>query len=179
MRYLKIPYERVAVLIGHDGETKKNLENKTGVKIEIDSNSGEVAIIDNNSEKTLEILKLESIILAIGRGFSPECAMKLLNDDFDFFVFDIRNYVGKKETHVRRLKSRIIGRKGKTKRVLEDLTDSYISVYGHTVSVIANFMIMDIIKRAIDKILSGSKHATVYRIVENNMKQFRLERKLL
>ena len=118
------------------------MENKSGVKIEIDSNSGEVAIIDNNSEKTLEILKLENIIRAIGRGFSPECAMKLLSDDFDFFVFDIRDYVGKKETHVRRLKSRIIGRKGKTKRVLEDLTDSYISIYGHTVSVIANFMII-------------------------------------
>ena len=123
-------------------------------------------------------MKLENIILAIGRGFSPEHAFRLLNDDVDFFVFDINDYVGKKEAHVRRLKSRIIGKSGKTKRILEELTDSYISIYGHTVAVISEFINMDIIKKAIDRLLSGSKHATVYRFVEFNMKQIRLSERM-
>lgn len=177
-RYVKIPMERIAVVIGHNGETKRDLEDKSGVYLEIDSRIGEIAIDDHNVDDPLRVLKLESIILAIGRGFSPEYAMKLLNDNTDLFIFDIHDYVSKKESQVRRLKSRIIGTEGKTKRVLEELTDSYISVYGHTVSIIADFVSMDIAKRAIDKLLSGSKHATVYRSVESNMRQLRLDGKL-
>jgi len=32
---------------------------------------------------------------------------------------------------------------------------------------------MDIAKKAIDKLLNGSKHATIYRFVETNMKKIR------
>ena len=170
--------ERIAVIIGHNGETKKDLENTSGVHLEIDSRLGEITIDDRNVEDPLQVLKLESIVLAIGRGFCPEHAMKLLDDDTDLFIFDIHDYVSKKESHVRRLKSRIIGTEGKTKRVLEELTDSYISVYGHTVSIITDFASMDIAKRAVDKLLSGSKHAAVYRFVENNMRRLRLDGKL-
>jgi ribosomal RNA assembly protein len=175
MKYLKIPMERVAILIGHNGVTKKNLEEKTGANIEIDSKSGEITINDNNIKNPLDILTLVNIINAIGRGFSPENAFKLFNNDNDLFIFNIHDYVGKKESHIRRLKSRIIGKNGKTKHVLEELTDSEISVYGHTVSIISNFVNMDIIKRAIDKLLSGSKHYTVYKFVEINMKKLRME----
>jgi len=174
MRYVKIPMERIAVVIGHEGQTKKNLEEKSKLKINIDSKIGEISIDDHECENPIDAITLENIILAIGRGFSPEHAMKLFSEDMDFYIFDIRDYVGKKESHTRRLRARIIGREGKSKRVLEELTDSYISVYGHTVSIISNFVSMDIIKRAIDKLLSGSKHANVYRFIESNMKQLRL-----
>ena len=170
--------ERIAVVIGHNGETKRDLEDKSRVRLEIDSKLGEIAIDDRNVDDPLRVLKLENIILAIGRGFSPEHAVKLLNDNTDLFIFDIHDYVSKKESHVRRLKSRIIGTEGKTKRILEGLTDSYISVYGHTVSIITDFVSMNIAKRAIDKLLSGSKHATVYRFIESNMRQLRLGGKL-
>jgi len=178
MRYIKIPMERIAVVIGHNGETKKNLENRSGIHLEINSRLGEITIEDHNVEDPLQVLKLESIVRAIGRGFSPEHAMKLLGDDIDSFIFNIHDYVSKKESHVRRLKSRIIGTEGKTKRVLEELTDSYISVYGHTVSIISDFENIDIAKRAVDKLLSGSKHATVYRFIESNMRKLKLNRKL-
>jgi len=178
MKYIKIPMERIAIVIGHNGETKRDLEDKSGLNLEIDSKLGEIAIDDHNVDDPLQVLKLESIILAIGRGFSPEHAMKLLDDNADLFIFDIHDYVSKKESQVRRLKSRIIGTEGKTKRVLEELTDSYISVYGHTVSIITDFVSMDIAKRAIDKLLNGSKHATVYRFIESNIRQLRMGGKL-
>ncbi|HIE00303.1 MAG TPA: RNA-processing protein, partial [Thiotrichaceae bacterium] len=108
-------------------------------------------------------------------GFNPIQAMTLLDDEMDFYIFDIHDYAGKKQTHVRRLKGRVIGKNGKTKHLLEELTDSYISVYGHTISIIANVIDMDIVKKAIDKLLNGSKHATVYRYVETNMKKIRLQ----
>lgn len=171
MKYLKIPMERIGVLIGQNGENKEKIEKITKAKIIIDSKLGEITIDDHNIEDPLKTLKIESIILAIGRGFSPEKAFLLFDEKCEFYIFDLRDYVGNKENHIKRLKARVIGKNGKTKRVLEDLTNSYLSIYGHTVSIITNFYNYDIIKRGIDKLLSGSKHASVYRYIESNIKK--------
>ena len=177
MKYLKVPMDRVGVLIGHKGENKKELEERSGIKINIDSKQGEVVIDDHEVEDPLAVIKLENIIKAIGRGFSPHNAMRLMNDNADFFTFNLYDYVGKKEAHVRRLKSRVIGKEGKTKRVLEELTDARISVYGHTISIISDIIRMNILKKSIDMLLTGSTHATVYRFVEAQMKELRHEEK--
>lgn len=174
MRYIRIPMDRVAVLIGPDGSTKKHIEEKTKIPLEINSQTGEVTIDDHETKDPFIIFKVENIIKAIGRGFSPDQAYKLLNDDYDFYIFDIHDYVKKTSSHIHRVKSRIIGTNGKTKRILEDLTGSMISVYGHTVSIIGNIIDIDITKKAVDKLLQGNKHATVYRYVERSMKQLRL-----
>ncbi|UCF50661.1 MAG: RNA-processing protein [Thermoplasmatales archaeon] len=175
MKYLKIPMDRVAILIGHNGETKNEIEQRSGLKINIDSKLGEVVIDDHEIEDPLIVIKIENIVKAIGRGFSPQNAYRLFNDDSDFFIFDLYDYVGKKPSHIRRLKSRIIGREGKTKRVLEELTDSNISIYGHTISIISDINRINILKKSIDMLLTGSKHATVYRYVENQIRELRME----
>jgi len=170
MKYIKIPMERVAVLIGHNGETKNELEERSGLKIDIDSKLGEVTIDDHEIEDPLMVIKIENIVKAIGRGFSPQNTVRLFDDDADFFIFDLHDYVGKKPAHIRRLKSRIIGREGKTKRVLEELTDSKISIHGHTISIISDIARINILKKSIDMLLTGSKHATVYRFVESQIR---------
>lgn len=175
MRYVRIPLERVAVLIGKNGQTRKKLEEYTRIALHINSEAGEVTFNDRTVEDPMAIFKVENIIRAIGRGFSPEHAFLLLSDDMDLFIFDIRDYVGNKPSHVQRLKSRVIGTNGKTKRVIEHLTTSKISIYGHTIAIICNIIDIDITKKAIDKILSGNKHANVYRFIESNMKKLRLE----
>ena len=177
MKYLKIPKERIGVLIGHNGETKKMIEDKAQIQLEIDSAEGEITIDEQKAKDPIMILKIEDVIRAIGRGFSPEHALRVFKEDVDFFIFDFHDYVGKKAAHVQRLKSRIIGREGKTKRIIERLTGADISIYGHTVSVIADFESIDIVKRAIDMLLSGSKHSNVYRLIEREMKKLRLSRR--
>ena len=173
MKHLKIPLDRVGVLIGRKGEVKKDIEEKSGIKIDIDSKSGEVTLDDHEIKDPLMTIKIENIVKAVGRGFSPENSYRLFDDNSDFFAFDLTDYVGKKENHIRRLRSRIIGKEGKTKHVLEELTDAKISVYGHTVSIISDVIIMNILKKSIDMLLTGSKHATVYRFVEMQMKELR------
>lgn len=169
--------DRVAILIGHNGETKNELEQRSGLKIEVDSKLGEVVIDDHKINDPLIVIKIENIVKAIGRGFSPQNAFLLFNDDSDFFIFELYDYVGKKPSHIRRLKSRVIGREGKTKRVLEELTDSKISIYCHTISIISDIFKMNILKKSIDMLLTGSKHATVYRFVESQIKELRMEQR--
>jgi len=174
MRYIRIPKDRVAVLIGHKGETKKQIETKGEIKLEIDSAEGEVAIDDHESSDPLVGIKIENIVRAIGRGFSPEKALVLFKDDMEFFLFDIHDYVGKKPTQIRRLKSRVIGRDGKTKRVIEELTGAHLCVYGHSIGLIVDLETLDVVKRAVDMLLTGSKHASVYKFIEREMKKLKL-----
>lgn len=174
MRYVRIPKERVGVLIGHNGETKQSIEERAHVHLEIDSEEGEVTINDMKTQDPLIGLKVEDIVRAIGRGFSPEAAFRLFKDDVELYIFDIYDYAGKTESHLERVKARVIGRDGKTKRVIESITGSNVVIYGHTVGLIADFEGMDIAKRALDMLLAGSQHPTVYRFLEREMKKVRL-----
>ena len=177
MKYLKIPNDRIGVLIGKDGETKTRIEELTGLELTIDSKEGEISIIEKDNDP-LMLLKTKNIIKAIGRGFSPENALKLINDEMDLFIFDIHEFVGKKPSHVKRIKGRVIGKKGKTKRIIEDLTGSKISVYGHTISAISSVINMNVVKKSILMILNGSKHSTVYHFLEKQMKEIKKMQKL-
>ena len=173
MKYIRIPQDRIGVLIGPQGKTKEQIEQQATITIDIDSKLGEVSFNEQALENPLLTFQIENVIRAIGRGFSPEHALHLLKDDMTFFLFDIHDYVGKKPTHVKRLKSRIIGTGGKTKQTLEHLTSSTICIYGHTIGIIADLEVIEFTKKAVDMLLSGSKHASVYRYLEREMKHLR------
>ena len=81
MRSIRIPQDRVGTLIGTKGETKKMLQRISGIKIEVDT-EGEVLIYDEaETADPLMALKIIDVIKAIGRGFSPERATRLFDDD--------------------------------------------------------------------------------------------------
>ena len=166
MKYLKIPMDRIGVLIGHKGETKKDLEERTGLKINIDSNAGEIVIDDHETDDPLLVIKIENIVKAIGRGFSPEKVRRLLDDEEAMLmVIDLRDFVGKSESDIKRLSGRIIGKEGKTRRLIEELTDTYVSVYGHTISIIGAIEEVEIARQAIEMFIRGRLHTSVYRFL--------------
>ena len=75
---LKIPKERIAVLIGKDGEIKNRLEESTKTRINVDSKEGEVTV---SGADALNLLTAREMIHAIARGFNPETALLLLKSD--------------------------------------------------------------------------------------------------
>ncbi|UCD39745.1 MAG: hypothetical protein JSV87_04865, partial [Candidatus Bathyarchaeota archaeon] len=112
------------------------------------------------------------------RGFSPQRAIPLLQDtDTVLEVIDLRQTVGKSPADIQRLKGRIIGKGGKTRRIIEELTDAEISVYGHTVSIIGNFNQTNVAAEAILMLIKGSQHSTVYRFLQKKRQE--LKRKKL
>ncbi len=171
MRYVKIPMERIAVLIGKNGEVKEEIE-KHGVQLEIDSATGDVKIVAEDSLKEMEA---ENVVRAIGRGFSPEKAILLFNEDYYFELLDMRDWVGKKKEHVKRIAGRIIGKEGKTRRIIEETTGAYISVYGHTVGIIGRIDELQMAKQAIEMLLEGANHHTVYRFLEKERRRRKLQ----
>ncbi len=165
---LKIPKERIAVIIGKQGKVKKEIEQDTKTKITIDSKEGDVLIEGNDG---LLLYSAREIIRAIGRGFNPDIAMQLLKQDYSFEV--IRIGESKNKNNLKRIKGRIIGEKGKTRRIIEQSTDTSISVYGKTVGIIGAATDIRSAREAVEMLIKGSKHATVYRMLERKRKEKR------
>ncbi len=176
MRSIRIPQDRVGTLIGKNGETKKVLQDISGIKIDIDTEEGEVIIHDDGElEDPLMPLKLMDIVKAVGRGFNPDKAMKLLDDeDMYFESIDIKDVIGDRQNQVVRARGRLIGKDGKTRKLIEDLADVYMSVYGNTVSLIGNSISLPIAKNAIEMLLHGSEHSTVYHYLESQRPKLRI-----
>lgn len=173
MRSIRIPGDRVGTLIGSKGETKRMLIRTAGVKIEIDG-EGEVIIYDDNAKDPLMVLKLMDVIRAVGRGFSPERAMKLFEDDEYFEVIDLKEFVGSRTNQLSRIRGRIIGQNGKTRTLIEDLAGVSMSIYGNTVALIGSSVGLPVAKHAIEMLLNGSEHSTVYRYLENQRPRLRI-----
>jgi ribosomal RNA assembly protein len=120
-------------------------------------------------------LQIMDVIKAVGRGFNPDKAMKLLDDDDMYFEsIDIKDVIGDRQNQVVRARGRLIGKDGKTRKLIEDLADVYMSVYGNTVSLIGNSISLPIAKNAIEMLLHGSEHSTVYHYLESQRPKLRI-----
>ena len=75
---IKIPEDRIAVLVGTKGVTKRKIQKLSDTKITVNSEEGEVKVEGDDS---LKVLMARDIVKAVGRGFNPEIAVKLLEDD--------------------------------------------------------------------------------------------------
>lgn len=171
--FIKIPKERIAVLIGSNGDTKKYIEKKIKSSININSDDGSVEIIE--SEDALSYLKGIDVVKAISRGFSPERAFSLFDDeDLSLDVVDLSNFVST-NNELLRLKGRIIGKEGKTRDIAEKLINCKISVYGKTVSIIGNSEQNAIIKTMLDMFINGVNHGTIYNYLEKKHDEINLK----
>ena len=173
--YLKIPQNRVGALIGKNGEVKKSIEKLTGTILDIDSDDGTVYITPREDmEDPLGVWNANHIVKAIARGFNPEVAMKLIHDDIYLEIIKLPLYVGKSKKALARYKGRIIGTNGKTRELITELADVDMAVYGKTVSLIGEMDNILVAKEAIEMILNGSRHKSVYGFLENKKETLKL-----
>jgi len=174
-----IPRDRVGVLVGPGGTVKSTIEDRLLVDLKIDSPSGAVEIgVKPNAPDPSGALQAKDIVLAIGRGFSPERAFRLFNEDTALDIIDLHDFFGKNEAEIRRVDGRIIGREGKTRRILEELTGAAISVSGHTVSIIGGYEGVSMAKDALEKLIKGRQHGTVYKFLRRRRQELKKEKAL-
>ena len=179
-QFIKVPGERIGALIGKKGAVVERIKQECNVHVEIESETGNVTVgydsfslLEGNPFKALEIIS------AIARGFSPERAFKLLREDVVFQLIDMRDYVGTSQSSMNRLKGRIIGERGKSRRTIEELSGSYVSVYGHTVGFIGIFEAIKVAVEAIIMLSRGSSHKSVYAMLQNYRRKLKEEKMFL
>jgi ribosomal RNA assembly protein len=161
-----IPHERVGVVLGRDGATKTEIERAFKVKLKVSSDTGTIEVTsseDNDDPST--ILRARDVVTALGRGFSPDRAMTLVDDDAVLDVIDLRELFGKSERDINRIKGRVIGSEGKMRRLLEEMTDAKVSVYGDTITTIGEFESVSAARQAIEMLIKGKQHSSVYKFL--------------
>lgn len=175
--FIKIPKERVGILIGPEGKVKQYIEEKLQVKLKIES-EGDVTI--TLSEKATDpslLLKAKDVVTAIGRGFAPEVTDRLIrNEDEIFDLVDLRLVFGRSESDIKRIKGRIIGTEGKTRKLIEELSEADVVVYGHTIGIIGSFEQADTARNAVQMIIEGCEHHTVYRYLQRKRSELKKEK---
>ncbi len=173
MYELKIPKSRIAVLIGKSGEVKRQIEAETHTKISVDSAEGDVMLV---GEDGLGLYAAREVVTAVGRGFNPNVARLLLKGDYVFEKLDLSEHASGK-TQFLRLKGRIIGAGGKCRKIIEELAEVNLTIYGKTIGIIGEPANVTMARKAIDLIIRGSMHSTVYRWLEKRRKEMK-ERRL-
>ncbi|ACL18048.1 KH domain-containing protein [Methanosphaerula palustris] len=166
----KIAGNRVGVLIGKAGATKRELEERTSSSITINSDEGMVKV---EGEDAVGVLLAGEVIRAINRGFSPAHAFTLLDDeDMILDVIELSS-TGDTQRQLDRLRGRIIGRDGSSREQIETMTSTYLSVYGKTVAIIG---LPDQVKNAragIEMLIKGIPHESVFAFLDRKKKELK------
>ncbi|MBW2991374.1 KH domain-containing protein, partial [Candidatus Woesearchaeota archaeon] len=171
---IKIPKDRIAVLIGVKGRDKKELEDYSKANISVDSTEGDVII---SGKDAVKLYALREVVKAIARGFNPDTARLLLKPDYMLEIISLKDYGLDNKNRLKRVKARIIGTKGKARRTIEEMTGTFLSVYGKTISMLGECNDVAHAKRAIELLITGSMHATVYKWLEDQKRKSRAEEK--
>ena len=175
--YMKVPVDRIGVLIGEGGKILKELQKRTETKITVDSVNGSI-IIEPLSPKThaYNLLKARDFIRSIAVGFSPERAWRVLDEDQVLIIINLKDVIGNSPNHLTRIKGRIIGERGKARKNIEAMTGTYINVSDDVVAIIGDYETAQIAREAIEMLIQGRQHSTVYKYLDRAMREVKRRR---
>lgn len=159
--YVLIPEERIK-LFRKNKKLIEKIEKLTDSKIQVNE---EIVI---ECEDPLLALRIKEVIRAFGRGFDIDTSLNLLDEEYFLETIEIKRYSGKSRKRQVVLKGRVIGREGKMKRMIEKYAKVKVSIYGKTISIIGRWENLRIAKKAIEMLLKGAMHSTVYAFLEKH-----------
>lgn len=169
MQHVTVPQDRIGVLIGEGGETMREIESRSEVRLDIDSESGSVGIESVGDPVTG--LVAPDIVRAIGRGFKPEVALSLLDGEMRMFdLIDLSDKT-RNDNDLRRQKGRLIGENGRTRQLMEELSGADVVIYGSTIGMIGSPEEVETVRRATAMILDGAPHGAVYSYLERKHRE--------
>jgi len=165
MEYIRIPLDRVAVFIGKDGSVKEELQKRLGVKLGVNTEDG-IVVVENVGDDILAEWTARDVIKAIGRGMNPDKALKLCRDDYVLELIDLTEIVGRSPKAISRQKARLIGREGKTRKFIEEMSHVYISIYGKTIALVGEPEEVNVTKEVLLMIARGVPHGAAYKVLQ-------------
>lgn len=147
---------------------KKMLEEKLNLQIKL---LGRTAIIEGDS---LDEYEAELVFEAMNFGFSAKTAVMLKDGEMQFKLVRIKEVTRRKNLDI--VKARIIGTHGKTRRALENITNTEIMIRGNEIGVIGPAAEMDDTVTGIQSLVRGSKQSNVYKFLEKMNKKKKEQR---
>ncbi len=162
MYRLLIPENRAKLL--KSKETMDEFTAKLGCGLRLDGN--ELTI----EGSALSEYNARNVMQAFARGFDIATSCLLLGEDCFFESVDMKAFL-KRSDRVKRIKARIIGREGKTKEYVQEVSGARVCVYGGTVSFIGTIGQIKTARAAMDTLLEGGTHNKAYIMMQKEKKR--------
>lgn len=144
-------------------KNKKHLEEKLNVKI---TNKAREVFIEGEPE---DEYIAEKVIEALNYGFELKEALLIKEEDFILEIIPIKQFT--RRSDLTRIRARIIGKSGKTKKTLCQLTKCFIQVKDNEVAILGDAEYIYNAQEAIKSLIKGSKQANVYKYLEKHQVQ--------
>ena len=140
-------------------QNQKELEDKLGVKILIRGTQVEIS-----GKEEIDEYFASRVLEALDYRFLVDDALFLKDEKYDFKVLHIKDHTNRSDLDV--VKGRIIGLKGKTLKVLSDLTGCELAVRDNEVAIIGPVERVHEAEEAVIALIKGSKQGNVYAHLE-------------
>lgn len=141
---------------------RKILERKLNIKIKIKNKNVILEGDEINQYITISIFE------AIDKGFEVEQALLLIDPNYILENINVKELTRRK--NISQVRARIIGTKGRTLKVLSELTNCHIILHGNQVFIIGpSERIKDAIN-GLKKLIHGSKQSSTYSYLERARK---------
>ncbi len=173
--YEPVPVEDLDKISDAIDHVNQQVIRRLGVSLKLDRSMSSVIIEPIREEGASNVLRAKDIVSALVIGFSPSDAMVLLDEDYVLTIVDVTQAVEGKENHLRRVMGRIIGENGKAKKTIEEITGTRIAINDRRglVGIIGDYERANIARHAIDLLIQGRMHSTVYRRLEQMMRELK------
>ena len=135
-------------------------------RVEVDERGLYIKITPGPDATVDVILKLKDMAKAVALGFAPDRALQLENEDYILAVINLKEYTDK-PNHLRRILGRIIGEGGRARHTIEQLAEVDMVVRDNYVAILGKLENVEIAKRAVEMLIEGKKHDTVYRFIQS------------
>lgn len=146
-------------------ELRKNLAMlEKALKVKI-SRNGRLATIKGSGIAEYEA---SLVLQAMAFGFSAKKALLLKSSEFIFKIIHIRNFTRKK--NLQEVRARIIGKKGKTIRTIENISEVHLLLKENELGVIGEAESITETETALKNLIKGTKQSNVYRYLEKSNK---------
>lgn len=146
---------------------KKKLEQELKVRI---TNKGKILFVEGKTEDEYTTMQ---IIESINLHFTTQQALLLCEEDFVLEKLNIKDLT--KRHDLDRIRARIIGTKGKTKKIIENLSDCFVSLHGNIVGIIGRIENIEKARTALISIIQGAKQSKVYSFLEREKSKEKLK----
>ncbi len=153
---------------------KETLERELNVKITVDE-TGQIIIEPRENTTLNQIMKAKEVIEALNYGFDIDTALELKKPNYVLMVVNLRDYIIDKSkiNHLIRIRGRIIGEEGRARRTIEELSGAKIAISDKSVAIIGEYENAKAAREAIEMLIQGRQHATVYRRLQSWKREMR------
>jgi ribosomal RNA assembly protein len=148
----------------------EKLEKEFSVKIEVHKGKTSADFIIKGKNATQEYI-ISEVLEAIASGFDFDVATLLKDENYVLKKVKLKNYASGSRLEV--VKGRIIGTQGKSKRVIEKLTECDLCLCDNFISLIGGAEHVEVASKAIESLIRGAKHANVFKFLEKSRERLK------